>query len=626
VNSFDHPLGEARYDAYVPEDVGPAMDAAEAATLALLNQVASSPDPYVVFGDATAAYDFVVTVADDLASVLDGAWNDASRTAGERAARFRTRIYQRRDLYDAIRAIEVGSPVEERLRADLLRRFERAGAHLGPDERDRLTAINARLAELGTDFIVNLQTANAASGVITDDVAGLPEDLMESARLAAVERGPDGFFVPYSDANATVVLRDARDHSLRAAMYRLTISRAAESNMPVVAEILALRQEFATLLGYANFVELSSAGRMVADPRSFLDQLARAYRPQADREHAELLAFARAYTGDPTLELTAADVDVSGDGFYASRLRESRSLASGAELRVSVEIARSVMLDALSELYEVTFTAVEGARWHPDVEVFDLRDAAGRSLARIWCDWYVRDGKRSGAGWMTGPLLATNGGPHLLTVVTNIPRAGADLGHLRVMWHEFGHAMHFAFTRTRYRLRSPDDGPHDFIEGPSRIMENWALEPEILRRMHVDEAVAVAVREENRFRIASRKMVQIARPTIDLALHCGEDPVPVKQRHLSVAVDPADATPAQFHHIFAGTYGAGHYAYQWAGVMDANLFARFAAEGPLNPATGRDYADKVLAAGAERDPADLIRDFLGHDIDLRIALVRDGVT
>ena len=99
----------------------------------------------------------------------------------------------------------------------------------------------------------------------------------------------------------------------------------------------------------------------------------------------------------------------------------------------------------------------------------------------------------------------------------------------------------------------------------------------------------------------------------------------VKLRYLPVPVDPADATAAQFHHIFAGNYGAGHYAYQWAGVLDANLFARFAAEGVLNPATGRDYAEKVLSAGAERDPADLIRDFLGHDVRLDAALVRDGV-
>lgn len=226
---------------------------------------------------------------------------------------------------------------------------------------------------------------------------------------------------------------------------------------------------------------------------------------------------------------------------------------------------------------------------------------------------------------MTAPWLATDGGPHLLTVVTNIPRSGADLAQLRVLWHEFGHAMHFAFTRTHYRLRSPDDGPLDFIEGPARIMENWPLEPEILRRMHVEATVAAAVREESRFRLASRKMVQMVRPAVDLALHRGEDPVPVKQRHLGIPVDPADATAAHFHHVFAAEYGAGHYAYQWAAVMDANLFARFAVEGVLNPATGRDYAEKVLAAGAERDPAGLIRDFLGHDVDLRTALIRDGV-
>jgi hypothetical protein len=339
---------------------------------------------------------------------------------------------------------------------------------------------------------------------------------------------------------------------------------------------------------------------MVAEPQALLDELAAAYRPQADQENAELVAFARAYSGDEALELSAADVDNPLDGFYATKLRESLGLASAASVRVPVETARQVMLDALAELYGVTFTRSAAPGWHPDVEAFDLRDASGRPLARIFCDWSLRDGKRPFGGWMSCPYLATDGGPHVVTVVTNVPPAGADLLQLRIMWHEFGHALHFAFTRTRYRQRSPDAGARDFIEGPSRIMENWALEPEMLHRMGVPTETAHAVRAEDLFRTASRRMTRLVRPAIDLALHRGEDPLPVKQRHLPVPVDSADATAAHFHHIFAGGYGASHYAYQWAGVMEADLFTRFAAAGILNPATGRDYAERVLAPGAER--------------------------
>ena len=624
VNSFDHPLGQARYDGYRPQDVLPALDAAEAAAVARLDLVAGGGEPLVAFGEATAEYDFIVIVAYDLAAALGGAWHEVSRTADQRAARFRAAVHQRRDLYEAIGAVEPAGPVEQRLRADLLRRFEHGGADLDAAGRDRLAAINARLAGLAADFTANLQAADAASGVATHDVAGLPEALVDSARAAAAARGLDGCYLPYSEAYATIVLRQAETRPLREAMYRLSIARAAASNGPVVAEILALRQELARLLGYPDFVRLNSAGRMVTDPQAFLDELAGAYRPQADREHAELLAFARAHTGQESLELTAADVDLPWEGFYATKLRESLSLARAGTVCVPVDTARRVMLEALGELYTVTFTPAEAPGWHPDVEAFDLRAASGRHLARIWCDWYVRDGKRPG-GWMSGPWLATDAGPHLVSVVTNIPRTGADIGDLRIMWHEFGHAMHFAFTRTRYRLRSPENGPHDFIEGPSRIMENWPLEPEILRRMGVDERIAAAARAEDRFRTASRKMTRMIRPALDLALHRGEDPIPVKQRHLPVPVDPADATAAHFTHIFTGPYGAGHYAYAWAGVMDADLFTRFAAEGILNPTTGRDYAEKVLTPGAERDPADLIRDFLGRNLRPDAALTRDGL-
>jgi Zn-dependent oligopeptidase len=185
--------------------------------------------------------------------------------------------------------------------------------------------------------------------------------------------------------------------------------------------------------------------------------------------------------------------------------------------------------------------------------------------------------------------------------------------------------MHYAFARSRYRLGLANRMPRDFMEGPSRIMENWPMDAEILRRMGVDEAAATAARAEEHFRAASRRMARMIDAFQDLALHRGEDSITVKQALLPVPVDPADASPAQIAHIFAGEYAAGLYAYQWAGVMDANLFGRFAAEGLLNPAVGRDYAEKVLAPGAERDPADLIRDFLGRDLAIEALLDRDGV-
>jgi oligopeptidase A len=289
-----------------------------------------------------------------------------------------------------------------------------------------------------------------------------------------------------------------------------------------------------------------------------------------------------------------------------------------------VPLATEVMLAALGELYSVSFTPAGVPGWHPDVEAYDLRDAAGQHLARIYCDWYEREGKTLG-GWMTQAWYATDGGPHHLGLVVNMPRSGADLHQLRIVWHEFGHVLHFAFCRSRYRLRSPDYGALDFIEAPSRIMEQWPLSPEILRRMGVDERVAAGVRAEQRFRIASRRLVRLARPAIDLALHRGQDPLAAKQRYLPVPVEPDDATLAQFGHLFGGNYGGGHYTYTWATVLAADLFTRFAAAGVLDPATGRDYAARVLAPGAERDPADLVRDFLGRDPGLAALLAEDGV-
>src|SRR5262245_51842674 len=340
MTTFDHPLGEAHFDTYLPQDVPPALDAAEAAARARLDLVATSAEPLLALGDATAGYEFIVNIADELAAMLGGDWNDVTKAAKRRNAEFVAELYQREDLFAAIRAVEPDGPVEERLRAHLLRRFEHSGAHLDPASQARLTAINARLAELGSDFMTNLQAANAASGVATHHPEGLPDTLIESARAAGVERGIDGYWVPYSDENATIVLRQAENRELREAMYRLTVTRAAESNAPLVTEILALRQELAGLLGYDSYIALTRADAMVADPQALLDQLAEAYRPQADREHRQLLTFARDLTGDDTLQLTAADLDNPMDGFYATKLRESLGLAATGSVCVPVPLAR----------------------------------------------------------------------------------------------------------------------------------------------------------------------------------------------------------------------------------------------------------------------------------------------
>lgn len=624
MNTFDHPPGQIRFGAYDAADVLPALAAAETEAGARLDAVAGSAEPLVALGEATARYNAIARTADDLAAVLGGPWPEVSRAANERVARFRARTWQRRDLYEAVRAVRPATAVEERLRTDLLRLFERSGAHLALAAQQRLADVNGRIAQLQADFMSNLRAVDAASGVRTDDPSGLPADLVDASRAAAQQRNMPGWWVPYSDHNSTIVRRDATDPHLRAAMYRLDITRAAKVNGPVVAETVALRQELAHLLGHEDFVAMQSAGRMVADPRAFLDELAAAYRPQADREYAELREFARTHTGDPTLELTAADLDNPMDGFYATGLKRARGLDRTGDVRAPLPVARQVMLDALSQLYGIAFApAPDAPVWHEDVEVWDVHDGSTH-LARIWCDWYARDGKDPG-GWMTSPWLSTDGGPHLLGVVTNVPPGGATMHALRIMWHEFGHALHAAFAHSRYRLRSPNHMPHDFIEAPSQIMENWSLDPEILRRMGLDPEVAEAARAEDKFRRASLRMARMIGPAIDLALHRGEDPLAVKQRHLPVPVDPADATPAHLQIAMTNQYAAGYYVYQWAGVLTADLFTRFAAEGTLNPRTGRDYATKVLAPGAERDPNDLIRDFLGRDLRLDAALVRDGI-
>jgi oligopeptidase A len=635
VNTFLHPLGEAHFDHYRPEDVLPALDAAEAeAWRALASVPAAGDKALAVFSDATQRLEHVRDVVAHLDAVLGGSWRDVARTAGTKAASVLAAVHQDREVYDVLRASAPADPVWRRLREEVLAEFVRHGVELPPEQRSRLAAINGRLAELAVVFRQNLLAVDAATGLAVEteaELAGLPPGLVAAARAGAAARDLTGYYLPYSEAHAGAVLRMASVAATREKMYALTITRGWPVNEPVVTEILRLRQELADLLGYADFVELRLTDRMLGKPQDFLDELEHLYRPYAEREQRELLEFARSLSDDPRLELTAADLDTPAGGYYTSRLRQQRFGRGAAAVSVPFETARDTMFEALTELYGVRFSAADGvAGWHPSVEVVDLSDVDGRLLARIWCDWFARPDKRSGA-WTTAPYVARPGlGPHLGTLNTNFATDSLDIRDMRIMWHEFGHVLHHAFTRTPDRLLSSERVYLDFVEAPSRIMENWPLEPEILRRMGLPDEISASVRDAERFMVATKKVIGLFRPSLDLAVHRSPDEaltlgVALKQRFLPAPVDPDDRSVLGFHHIFAAEYAAGHYAYRWAEVLDADLFSRFAADGVLDRTTGRAYVDTLLARGNEDHPAHLVQDFLGREVTIDAMMARDGL-
>ncbi|HXH26889.1 MAG TPA: M3 family metallopeptidase, partial [Candidatus Acidoferrum sp.] len=551
----------------------------------------------------------------------------------------------------------------QKLLREIVREYRRGGIDLPADKKTQLKKLDAELSKLNTDFTRNLVEVSDACGIAITDVselAGLEPEFIDACRQAAEQKGLPGYWVGYSEPNYAGVMSHCSHAPTRAAFYKAANTRAAKVNEAVAQDILRLRKQRAQLLGYKNHAEYVLETRMVKKPAvaiDFIADLARRYKPRSVQEYHQTLAFAREYEKNPELELGVWEVDSGLDFYYAQLLREKTCDFSEKTVSEYFPLAtvRDGMFSTLATLYGVTFSKAPAdiTTWHEAVEVYDIRDQAGHHLARVWCDWLARPGKNGGA-WMTEYYVAERANntfdkPHLGYVVCNfsLPTATKpsllSIREVETMWHEFGHYMHLALSRTALPEQAAVACKWDFIEAPSQIMENWVWQPQILQRISKhyqtgqplpDDLIKKMLTSQN-FRVAAKAMRQFNYATIDLVLHTSYDPdgqVGVieqgrrtKADFVPLPVPDFESSITGFAHIFSGGYAAGYYGYKWAEAIQADLFSRFATEGVLNPEVGQAYAEQILARGDEAEPEVLVRNFLGRESSNQAMLERDGI-
>jgi oligopeptidase A len=453
-------------------------------------------------------------------------------------------------------------------------------------------------------------------------------------------------------------------------MYRAYVTRASElggtygggkpewDNTENVAELLKLRQEEARMLGYRNFGEVSLVPKMADTPdqvATFLEDLAKRARPYAEKDWAELRAFAAEELGLSQLE--PWDVAFAGE-----RLREKRYAFSENEVKqyFPEQAVTDGLFKVAQTLFGVKIRRDEAPVWHPDVRFFRVEDEAGTLRAQFYLDLYAREGKRGGA-WMDDARSRhkrSDGSLQTpvayLTCNFSAPVGGksACFTHDEVitLFHEFGHGLHHMLTRVDELGVSGINGVEwDAVELPSQFLENFCWEWDVLADMssHVDtgEKLPRALFDKmiaaKNFQSGLATLRQIVFSMYDMRLHTSFDPQgpqsanelarEINERYHVIPQASFSRWPNTFSHIFAGGYAAGYYSYKWAEVLSADAYAAFedaaeAAQGSvLDAETGTRYRREILEVGGSRPAMESFKAFRGRTPTIDALLRHNGM-
>ncbi|WP_432460307.1 oligopeptidase A [Agarivorans sp. QJM3NY_25] len=581
---------------------------------------------------------------------------------------YSTFVGQHKGLYQAYKSLADSQAfadynlAQQKSVTDALRDFELSGIGLEAEQQQRYGEIVKRLSELSSQFSNHVLDATLAwQKHITEssELVGLPDSALAAAKQAAAAKDLEGYLLTLEFPSYLPVMTYADNRSLREEMYRAFSTRASEQasteqkfdNSGLIDEELALRHELAQLLGFASYADKSLATKMAESPAQvlgFLEDLAARSKPQAERELAELQAFAKQYHGVD--ELAAWDI-----AYYSEKLKQHTYAISDEQLRPYFPENRvlSGLFEVVNRLFKVTVSERQGVdTWHPDVRFFDISDDSGTLRGSFYLDLYAREHKRGGA-WMDGCIdrrVDVDGQlvkpVAYLTCNFNKPVGDkpALFTHDEVitLFHEFGHGIHHMLTKVDEAAVSGINGvAWDAVELPSQFLENWCWQSETLAfisghyetgeplpQQMLDKMLAA-----RNFQSAMTMVRQLEFSLFDFRLHYElAEGRSVQQRLDEVRQQVSVINPPSFNrfqnsfsHIFAGGYSAGYYSYKWAEVLSADAFAKFEDEGIFNAETGLQFLHNILEKGGSQQPMELFKAFRGREPKVDALLRHSGI-
>lgn len=518
--------------------------------------------------------------------------------------------------------------------------FTRAGAALTGADKDRMTEINARLAMLGTEFTQNLlaDERDWVMPLADADLEGLPEFVVATARAAAEERGMEGHVVTLSRSLIVPFLQFSPRRDLREKAYEAWVARGEHDgptdNRGIAAEVLALREERAKLLGYDSFADYKLEPEMAKTPAAVRDLLMAVWAPAkaAAEADAEVLTAMMQEDG------VNGPLEAWDWRYYSEKRRQAEHDLDEAELKPYLQLDKMIeaAFDCAARLFGLSFAPIDAPLAHPDARAWEIRRGE-RLMAVFVGDYFARAGKRSGA-WC-GSLRAQ----HKLdgdtrAIVTNVcnfakPAKGQpallSFDDARTLFHEFGHALHHILSDVTYPMISGTSVARDFVELPSQLYEHWLEVPEVLRAFAVHAETGAPMPADLLARMLAaatydmgfQTVEYVASALVDLDFHEGAAPADPMARQAEVlaklgmphAIRMRHATP-HFAHVFAGDgYSSGYYSYMWSEVMDADAFAAFEEAGSaFDPDTAAKLEAHILSAGGSAEADGLYRAFRGR--------------
>ena len=559
-------------------------------------------------------------------------------------------------VYDTTDKEQLGKE-EQMLLQNTYDGFIRSGANLTPEQKERFRQISAEMSVLTLRFSQNnLKETNAYELALqANQLDGLPESALHAYAQTAQEKGKEGHIVTLQAPSFVPFMKYSQHRELREQLFMAYNTQCTHdneyNNMEIVKKLVNLRLERAQLLGFQTAADYVLTRRMAEKSENvykLLNQLLEAYTPTAHKEVEEVQALAKELEGED-FQLMPWDW-----AYYSEKLKEKKFNLNEEALRPYFELNNVIggVFGLATRLYGITFQEKkEIPVYHPDVTAYEVFDKDGSFLAVLYADFHPRAGKRSGA-WMTSykeQWKDENGNsrPHI-SVVMNFTKPSGDkpallsFGEVNTFLHEFGHALHGMFANTTYQSLSGTNVYWDFVELPSQIMENFAIEKDFLNTFakhyetgkNIPEEMIQRLVDASNFNVAYACLRQLSFGLLDMAWYTRTEPFEGDVRsYEKKAWSQTQILPScketcmtvQFSHIMAGGYSAGYYSYKWAEVLDADAFSLFQEKGIFNPEVANSFREHVLSKGGTEHPMALYKRFRGQEPGIDALLKRNGI-